>query len=226
MRTVRNGVYGFKMARKYMNRDLLIVYVKNPEEGRVKSRLIPQLGEYLATSVYSVLLKNLSNVLNILEIPVRISHDGKFPEKGLNLKVPHSRSEQSGKDLGERMYNDLFVALKEGYERVCLVGSDIPNLDGSIISKAFESLNDNDLVLGPTFDGGYYLIGIHRDTHLKRKWFQGIPWSTSTVLDDTINKLSGYKINYGLLPLLRDLDTPEDLEKFPDLLEEVIHPKV
>lgn len=107
-----------------------------------------------------------------------------------------------------------------GYHRVVLVGTDLPTLSPDQLRQAFSLLTAQDLVLGPTADGGYYLIGMKR---FMPELFQGIPWSTSQVFALTQQKASGLGLSVGLVPPLRDLDTPSDLEAFIQLIHRTAH---
>lgn len=118
---------------------------------------------------------------------------------------------QSSGDLGER----LFAGLQRGarsFARVAAIGSDHPELRAETVAAAFERLDTADVVLGPTSDGGYFLIAVRRDT-LDRALFSEIPWSTETVLETTLRRCAEKSLRVELLPEGRDVDVPEDLEE-------------
>ncbi|MDH5598954.1 MAG: TIGR04282 family arsenosugar biosynthesis glycosyltransferase, partial [Cyclobacteriaceae bacterium] len=120
---------------------------------------------------------------------------------------------QQGKDLGEKMYNAVSVGFELGYHKVCLAGSDIPDLNKEIIYAAFEALENNDVVLGPATDGGYYLIGCNEGfLHLK-EITENMNWGTEEVLLETTNRIKKRNIKYHLLKELSDIDYISD---FPD----------
>lgn len=198
----------------------LIVYVRNPEPGKVKSRLIPALGETLACDIYLSLLKNLNKELLDIEVPIRISYPDDPPSgEVFSPQYTHSYSKQIGGTLGDRMYNDLSKALAEGFEKVCLIGSDIPDLNADIITSAFNAIQNNQVALGPTFDGGYYLIGCGKSSGLEKSWFSTIEWSSSSVWQDTVIAIENSGTKVKGLGKLRDIDIPEDLRHFPKFKE-------
>jgi rSAM/selenodomain-associated transferase 1 len=119
---------------------------------------------------------------------------------------------QSEGDLGARLEGAFERAFAEGAARVVVVGTDCPGLDGSHLAMAFEGLRGADAVLGPAADGGYYLLGL---TRLLREVFRGIPWSTERTLAETLDRLRTGGHSVVLLPTLRDVDRPEDLDAPP-----------
>ncbi len=121
---------------------------------------------------------------------------------------------QTGEDLGERMKNAFVEAISMNFKRVVLIGSDIPDLPLEFIEEAFTSLREKDVVIGPSFDGGYYLIGFKNETFSPRV-FEGIYWSTASVLEKTLRVLTGEGLTVHTLRPLRDIDTVEDLKTLP-----------
>jgi rSAM/selenodomain-associated transferase 1 len=117
---------------------------------------------------------------------------------------------QQGIDLGEKMSNAVSEILKQGRKAV-ITGSDIPDLDRSIIGAAFSTLEHNDIVLGPAKDGGYYLVGMKV---LHQQLFEDIHWSTAEVLSRTVEIIKATGLTCSLLPELSDLDTIEDYKKY------------
>ena len=118
---------------------------------------------------------------------------------------------QRGRDLGERMKNGFLDTFTRGFEKVVLIGSDIPDLPLSFVEEAFTSLSEMDAVIGPSFDGGYYLIGFTKGAFLPRV-FEGIAWGTEKVFKSTIQILTDEKRKLYVLPRWRDIDTIEDLK--------------
>jgi hypothetical protein len=116
-------------------------------------------------------------------------------------------------DIGARMARALAEAFAEGAPAAVLVGTDIPDLSGAILAEAFQRLADHDIVIGPAADGGYYLIGLRRErfAELAPLLFQGIAWGGENVLRDTLSALAPSGVAVHLLPMLRDIDRPEDL---------------
>ena len=102
-------------------------------------------------------------------------------------------------------------ALGSPYQLAIIIGTDIPGITVSLISMAFKNLEDHDIVLGPTLDGGYYLVGLRAPTP---GLFENIPWSTDTVFSLTQEKAQAMGLSLKILPMLRDLDTIGDLQAF------------
>jgi len=109
------------------------------------------------------------------------------------------------------MKNGFMGALAVNFKRVVLIGSDIPDLPLEFIEEAFRSLNENDTVIGPSFDGGYYLIGF-KDKKFSPRAFKGIPWGTNRVFEDTMKILKREGLTVHTLQPRRDIDTIEDLK--------------
>jgi len=118
---------------------------------------------------------------------------------------------QIGENLGERMKNAFIEAFSMNFKRVVLIGSDIPGLPLEFIEEAFQSLEEKNVAIGPSFDGGYYLIGFRDKTFLPRP-FEKIHWSTSRVFEETMKILEHEGLTVHVLPPRRDIDTVEDLK--------------
>ncbi len=199
------------------NQEIIIVYTKYPIPGHSKTRLIPALGASGAAGLQEQMTASLVSRLRTIneQRPVKllIHYDGGNPElmtKWLGKSFPFIQ--QTGKDLGERMLNSLSEYLGSS-ARIVLVGSDCPGVNRPIITEALDGLKKKDVVIGPTFDGGYYLIGIRgtmEQRHLKTL-FSNIHWSIDSVYDDTIHRIQQLHLSYHILPRLHDIDTPEDL---------------
>ena len=128
---------------------------------------------------------------------------------------------QKGIDIGERMSNALANGFSKSYSSVVLIGADIYDLTSDIIDESFSKLVDNDVVIGPAKDGGYYLIGMKR---IQKGLFDLKEWSTSSVLRDTIHCVKREGLTYELLDELKDIDYQEDLEG-TDLLHLISAPQ-
>lgn len=190
----------------------VILFVKTPERGNVKSRLASAVGEECAQHIYKSFILDVLGALERSGNPVRIfffpPDSGEAMENWLGRACP--LMPQTGKDLGERMESAFAQLFSEGGERAVLIGSDIPDLTDSIISSAFESLDHSDAVIGPASDGGYYLIGFKRGTFLP-DIFHGITWSTGSVFHDTMKTFERRRYRVEVLPEWRDVDTIDDL---------------
>ena len=188
-------------------REVLAVFARWPEPGRVKTRLAAGIGNDSAARIYDRMLKALFaehrgreyDVIAFITPPEKL--DAFHRTYGTEVRIQH------GSGLGERMA-DCFETLLREYERVTLAGSDIPGLTADRVTEAFESLEIADVALGPCPDGGYYLIASKTPPNV----FSGIPWSTSHVLSLTIDRLLAKGSTFAFLPLERDVDHPADLE--------------
>jgi len=197
----------------------LLFFVKNPEKGKVKSRLATVIGGDSAVRLYKNLVAQMLATLKGGTFPLYVCFFPKNAQKSTKnwLGTEYRYIPQNGKDLGERMRNGFTEAFEMGFKRVVLIGSDIPDLPLAFIEGAFITLNESDVVIGPAFDGGYYLIGF-KDKTFSPQVFEGMAWGTQTVFDETVKKLKRFRRAVHTLPYQRDIDTAEDLnylkEKF------------
>ncbi len=191
----------------------LLFFIKNPEKGKVKTRLASAIGDEMAVKLYRRFLLEMLSTLNRGTFLFYLCF---YPGDSLNdlkdwLGAHYLYAPQMGENLGERMKNGFMEAFSMNFKRVILTGSDIPDLPLEFIEEAFTALRNHDVVIGPAVDGGYYLIGFRCDV-FSPKVFEGIPWSTKTVFEDTMNVLKQEQRTVYTLPPLRDIDTVEDLK--------------
>ncbi|MCG8307173.1 MAG: TIGR04282 family arsenosugar biosynthesis glycosyltransferase [Cytophagales bacterium] len=195
---------------------LLIIFVKNPELGKVKSRLAKSIGKEKALQVYKKLLQQTKNITVAVDCDKLICYSDRIERNDLWDNINFKKSVQAGKDLGDRMFNSIRQASKDAYNRICLIGSDNMELTSEIINRAFGYLDGDDIVLGPAKDGGYYLIGMKYPVS---EIFSNKKWGSSDVLQETINDISRLGLSCRLLPELNDIDEIEDInEKDLDFL--------
>jgi len=189
-------------------KNLLIIFYRNPELGKVKSRLAVTIGEERALAIY--LLMSAHARTTALAIPAdKVVYYSRFIDSEDNwLNDDFQKRLQHGDDLGEKMKNAFDESLKSGYESVCIIGTDCLELTKDILKDAFESLKHQDAVIGPAADGGYYLLGMNR---MIPELFGNKKWSTSTVCEDTIEDLKLLQRSYHLLAVLHDVDNESDL---------------
>ena len=195
------------------DRSLVLLFIKAPEKGKVKSRLSKAIGKDCALDIYKGLvldtLKKLKSGKYFLRLCFYPAGSGPIVKEWLGSV--YSYSPQHGNDLGERMKNAMAQAFSDGMEKVLVIGSDIPDLTVPIIHEAFKALDTNDAVIGPAFDGGYYLIGFNRSVFLP-DIFHGIEWSTASVFSQTMEVLKRSGLGVHILTELMDIDTFEDLK--------------
>lgn len=193
----------------------LIVFGRYPRVGKTKTRLIPALGPVGAAALQKRLAEK--TVATARQTAIRIGarlvfcHDGGREQQLRQWLVGrpiHFRPQATG-DLGRRMHLAMQCAFDGGARRVVLVGTDIPGLTTAILEQAFAVLDEKDLVIGPSIDGGYWLVGMTRPENI----FNGITWSRPDVLENTLTLARRKGMTPCLLNPLNDLDTPGDLAR-------------
>lgn len=189
-----------------MQKNLLIVFVKNILLGKVKTRLAKTIGDQNAFEVYKHLVGITEReTIKLTNCTVQIY----FSDVILEDKWPgKEKFVQHGEDLGERMKNAINHGFHLGYERIVGVGSDLPDLTSGIIHEGLEALKTSNTVFGPSEDGGYYLIGMNQMIPCV---FENKAWSTPTLLTETQKDLEKNGFTIQLLAELNDVDTLEDL---------------
>ncbi len=195
-------------------REALIVMGKVPRAGKVKTRLSPRLSPESACALYAALLADTVREIGRLRAPEKYLFHSP-PSAGRSFAGPHFREfrllPQRGGDLGERMAHAVRVAARRGASLAVVVGADCPALSAGRLREAFRELRDGaDAVLGPTVDGGFYLVGIPADRPLP---VSGVAWSTPTALRDVLADCRARGLSFSLLPTAFDVDTPTDLER-------------
>lgn len=191
---------------------LIITFTRNPELGKVKTRLAKTIGNPSALTIYKKLLKHTESVLRPLTCDKAVYYSVKIRENDIWDSNIYQKHQQNGEDLGERMANAFKNSFKNEYQKIIIVGSDLYDLKTEHINQAFEALKNNDVVLGPAEDGGYYLLGMKQ---FYPKLFQNKNWGTSSVLKETLDNLE--QENVFLLDTLNDIDVYDDIEKYNDL---------
>jgi rSAM/selenodomain-associated transferase 1 len=193
----------------------LILFIKNPVKGRVKTRLAKKLGDEQALAVYLLLLQHTRAAAIQTDAARIIAYSDFIPESDEWDPALFLKSLQSGQDLGQRMFQALASAL-ESHPATILAGGDIPQLSPEILTEGIRQLQRHDLVIGPASDGGYYLIGMKRP---EPRLFEGIAWSTPSVFQQTLAKARALRLSAHILPTLHDVDEAEDWEKVKHLFE-------
>ncbi|MDY7031643.1 MAG: TIGR04283 family arsenosugar biosynthesis glycosyltransferase [Thermodesulfobacteriota bacterium] len=201
-------------SRKSLSQDRVIIFSRYPVPGRTKTRLIPTFGPVGAADLHRRLTeKTFDTVSRFAEqyhIDMEIRFDGGSKRKIQRwLKTRTILSHQGHGDLGERMNTAFIEAFQRGCRHVILLGTDIPGVTGNHLKNTMEALLEYDLVLGPSTDGGYWLIGMKNPGDV----FQGIDWGTEKVLQQTMTSARGQDLKVHLLDPLTDVDTVEDLNR-------------
>lgn len=192
----------------------LIVFTRYPEPGKAKTRLIPALGDAGAANLHRQMAEHTLAQARSLQKEQSVSIEVQFTggdlaqmQAWLGEDVKY-RSQSAG-ELGERLIQAFEVAFGQNATAVVAIGTDCPSLREDILSAAFERLTTTDLVLGEATDGGYYLIGLRK---LIPELFKNISWSTDLVFQQTLAIAHQLKLTTALLPVLDDIDRPEDLK--------------
>lgn len=194
-----------------MHQKALIFFMKAPVAGEVKTRLAKDIGEENASTFYRLMCEQLLSHLVPHDVDAIVAYDDDSQSPLPAYLEGASLFYQSGNGLGERMKNAFEVVFKQGYQSVILIGSDIPEVDEHVLKEAFALLEQNDALLSPTVDGGYYGIGFHTQTFCKEA-FENIAYSTHDVYANTLSKMPHLRVAKGVM--LRDIDTLEDLRAF------------
>ena len=193
----------------------LIIFVRNPELGKVKTRLAKGIGDEQALQVYQSLLRKTHEVIKNIDAHKFVFYADGINNNDLWENDLFNKLQQTGNDLGERMLNAFAYLFNKDYGKILIIGSDCPALTPAIVEEAFLSLDQHEVVIGPTFDGGYYLLGLKK---LISCLFENKQWSTETVYQDTIQNVSDLSLFYAVLPQLSDIDTMQDWLPFKDIL--------
>tara|TARA_B100001029_G_C14987245_1_gene409747 strand:+ start:26 stop:631 length:606 start_codon:yes stop_codon:yes gene_type:complete len=194
------------------NNPLVLVFCKNQIIGKVKSRLALKIGQKKAFLIYSELVNKTASIVNSLSSEVHVYYSDYIEENDKFNSSKIKKFIQKGNNLGDRIINALNISFKN-FSPVVVIGSDLWKLEISDIEDTFRILKNKNVVIGPSNDGGYYLIGMN---YLDTKIFENKNWGQESVLNDTIRDIDD-KTNIHLLDEKTDIDTYNDLCQFPDL---------
>lgn len=193
------------------NKNLLLIFTRNPELGKCKTRLAATTGAETALEIYHFLLRHTAEITRGLEVDKRVYYSDAIWENDAWDAGTYEKFVQEGNDLGERMRNALDQGFTDGYSSIVVIGCDLFDITQKDLEKAFDKLQEADYVIGPARDGGYYLLGMHAATP---RIFGNKSWGTASVLKDTLSDLEGESV--FLLPERNDIDTYEDIENDPE----------
>ena len=196
-----------------MKNDHLILFVKNPELGKTKTRIAVSTGDQKALEIYKELVEITRNVAEKTNCQKHLFYSEFIDCQDNWDSSIFLKNYQVGVNLGERMKNafqKVFEA-NTGKGKLIIIGSDCPYIDSELISSAFAALDEYQTVIGPATDGGYYLLGM---SEYFPEIFDDIAWSSDTVFSDTIKILDTKKLSYHTLTALTDIDTIDDWEEY------------
>jgi rSAM/selenodomain-associated transferase 1 len=191
------------------NKNLLLIFIRNPEPGKVKKRLAASIGDEPALEIYKFLLRHTHEITKDLPADKEVYYSEKIEKEDL-WDESFSKKLQQGEDLGEKMKNAFQNGFESGYRNIIIIGSDLYDLENMDLQKAFNTLEISDYVIGPAIDGGYYLLGMKS---LNLKLFKNKSWSTASVFKDTIKDLNSENIT--ILEKRNDIDVFEDIKNIP-----------
>jgi rSAM/selenodomain-associated transferase 1 len=187
---------------------LVIVFMKNPEKGKVKTRLAKTVGNDKALQVYQQLLRITKSVTDQLDVARQIWYSRYINNNDIWSDDDYEKHLQKGDSLGLRMQRAFNKAFADGYQKAVVIGSDCSTLSPELIEQSFQILDNHQTVIGPARDGGYYLLGM---SAFYPSLFENKSWSTSTVFKETIHQFKEMNLSYKSLPVLNDIDTEKDL---------------
>jgi uncharacterized protein len=191
----------------------LLIFTRYPEAGKTKTRLIPLLGAEGAAQwqrkMTESTIEECRKLQDLRGISIEVYYHGgsiELMQSWLGCQLTYQP--QLAGDLGVKMSGAFDRAFESGCDRIMIIGTDCPQLTAVILERGFDSLKTNDLVLGEATDGGYYAIGLSRYIP---DLFSDIPWGTATVAQKTQNIAKQLDLSIAYLPVLNDVDRPEDL---------------
>jgi len=199
-----------------MSKNLLLVFTRNPELGKVKTRLAKTIGDQKALDIYKLLLHYTKKTIQNINCDKAVYYSEAIQENDIWENSKFQKNLQNGKDLGDRMCNAFKNAFNKDYEKVVVVGSDIFELQSIQILEAFKALDKHEVVIGPAKDGGYYLLGLKK---MYPEIFNNKNWGTETIFQETMQDLNNVDVH--LLVELNDIDTYDDLKQHQELLKHI-----
>jgi rSAM/selenodomain-associated transferase 1 len=185
----------------------LIIFVRNPELGKVKTRLAATIGQEKALEIYQELLAHTLAITKDLAVKKFVFYEGVIAKQDMWAENGYYQLLQKPTDLGKKMHDAFETILEKGYKKVVIIGSDCIELTSEIIEESFLRLSVYDVVIGAANDGGYYLLGMKQ---LHADLFMNKQWSTNEVYEATINDFKNTGLSYYEFPVLIDIDTEED----------------
>ena len=192
-----------------MKSELLMIFVRNPIIGTVKTRLASKIGNKLALKVYNELTRHTASICEKIKTKKKVYYSKEIIFNDSWSGLVFQKKLQCEGDLGQRMKTAFDEAFNEGYKKVIIIGSDVYSLSELIIQQAFHELNYHDVVIGPALDGGYYLLGLKMNYP---QIFNNKNWGTKSVLNETLNDLKSKSIFF--------LNPQNDIDDYDDLLKE------
>lgn len=204
-------------------KNALIIFIKNPELGKVKTRLAKTVGAEKALAIYIALMEHTRKIAEALPVARYLFYSQEINQKDNWSSRRFHKDLQIEGDLGVKIATAFHTVFKEN-EKVVIIGSDCASLTPEIVQVAFDKLDEHPFVIGPAMDGGYYLLGMNQ---FSPEVFRDIEWSTESVFPTTVERIESLGKTYHLLPTLSDIDYEEDWVKYGwELKEDKVKRKV
>ena len=192
-----------------MSDSLLMIFVKNLIPGMVKTRLAEDIGIDKALDVYMELVRRTNQIANKVDVDKGIYYSEYVEIEDVWDPEKYALNVQKGNSLGEKM-STAFDEAFDSYKKVVIIGSDCYDLTAKVLKEAFVQLEENDVVVGPANDGGYYLLGMN---DYFPQLFENKEYSTENVLKDLLEETEELGLSVYKLPTLSDIDTFDDLKE-------------
>jgi hypothetical protein len=188
-------------------KNAVIIFVRNPELGKVKTRLAATVGDEEALNIYCLLLNHTMQQAGKVAADKFVFYHQQIKADDIWNKDGFYKKLQTGESLGDKMKAAFDEIFNLGYNKIMIIGSDCLQLNSTIINAGFGLLDEHDTVIGPATDGGYYLLGMKKNYGFL---FDNKAWSTENVFDDSMKDMQHHQLSTGLLPVLTDVDTEAD----------------
>jgi len=188
-----------------------IIFARNPVRGKVKTRLAATMGDDKALSIYQSLLEHTVQITQQLPYDCYVFYADGISKNDVWPDDLYLKKNQEGKDLGQRMLHAFDTLFQQGYQKIIIIGTDCFELSSFILLDAFTALDEKEVVIGPSEDGGYYLLGMRQFFPFL---FEEKAWSTDSVYSSTVQQLVIQNIRYEILPILNDIDTEDDWKQY------------
>lgn len=187
-------------------KNLLLIFTRNPELGKCKTRLAKTLGDENALEIYKFLLRHTVSITENLDVDKAVYYSVKVRDDDYWDASIYQKHQQQGHDLGVRMHNAFQQGFKDGYKHIIIIGSDMYDMTQDDLEKAFAALRTHEVVIGPAEDGGYYLLGMSR---LLPNVFSNKDWGKETVLRDTLKDVEQLTV--------KQLEERNDVDYYSDI---------
>ncbi len=194
-----------------MKENLILIFTRNPELGKVKTRLAATIGDFNALEIYKILLNHTVKIVGEIQVSKRVLYSEIIIHNDIWDPNIYQKKKQLGNDLGEKMRNAFAEGFIDGYKKIIIIGTDLFDLEVSDIENAFEKLENYDVVIGPADDGGYYLLGLKS---IPKGVFLNKNWGSNRILKDTLKDIE--ELNVFLLKSKNDIDIYDDIIKISE----------